>query len=137
MTEPVFGNTRDLPCVARPCTTADEFIVDAADGLNGAFRPILDRAGEPALHPTLACAIDVSEAWSVSFNVETRIRSHLTGQVVDTEPSDAELDALWIAAKRAEWDEADRRDYERRRARANRPILEKALEDEALYGEAA
>jgi hypothetical protein len=116
---------------------ADEFIVEAADGPDGAFRPLLDRAGEPALHPTLSCASDVAEGWAASFNVETRVRSHLSGAVIDTEPSDDELDAMWLAAKRAEWDEADRRDYERRRARANRPILEKALEDEALYGEVA
>ena len=52
-------------------------------------------------------------------------------------PTPDEMYEMWLAARRLEWEAEDRRAYEKYRARANRPILEKALEDEALYGEAA
>ena len=36
----------------------------------------------------------MAEGWAVSFNVETRVRSHIAGKVIDTEPSDDALSAM-------------------------------------------
>lgn len=54
----------------------------------------------------------------------------------DVPPTADEMDAMWLAQRRAEQDAADRASYERCRRMAHAPILEKALADEALYGAA-
>jgi hypothetical protein len=56
---------------------------------------------------------------------------------IPTPPTIAEMGAMWLALREEEQASSDRRDYERFRRRANAPILERAAEDDALYGEAA
>jgi len=56
--------------------------------------------------------------------------------IADDGPTAAEMDDMWLSLREAEEAE-DRANFERMRRAVNAPILEKALEDEALYGEAA
>jgi hypothetical protein len=61
-----------------------------------------------------------------TFGIPTRVRD-LHGAVV---PSTDEIESMWLALRQQEL--ADLAGYERRRQRANSPILERALADEAM-----
>lgn len=130
MSQAASSPTADSACFATPSTSALEgYHVEFL--ANGEWRMIEDDLDEPRIFLTRASAHLFAAEWSKAFGISTRVID-LDGNI----PTLDEMEEMWLALRMQEAAE-DRARYERYRRRSAAPILEKAIEDEAKYGEAA